>query len=160
MWTFVIAKDPPLSLWPVRMDMEVSTFLLDQMANLQHRDYSNWTALALASVTGHVDTVRILMERGAGTLLAVQSETSKGSRLVTPTMARASVGRTGPLFTNSKDDSADNCAHVLSLMILELSPSLHSVTLGFGTQMVVVFACISLDQVTFHGTHLMSEGMW
>ena len=122
------------------------------MANLQHCDDSNWTALALASVAGHVDTVRILMERGAGALLAFQSETSKGSRLVTPTLARAGVGRTGALFTNSKDDSAVNSAHVLSLIILELSSSLSFVTVGFGTEIVVVFACVSLDQVTFRRT--------
>jgi ankyrin repeat protein len=126
--------------------------LLDRGANLEHRDDSNWTALALASVAGHVDTVRILMERGAGALSASQSETSKGSRLVTPAIARAGVGRTGSLFTNSKDDSADNSAHVLSLMILELSSSLRSVTLGFGTQLVVVFTCILHYQATFRRT--------
>jgi ankyrin repeat protein len=83
--------------------------LLDRGANLEHRDNSNWTALALASVAGHADTVRILMERGAGEHLAVQWETSKGSRLVTPTMAGSGgLGGTGASSTNSKNDSADN----------------------------------------------------
>ena len=83
--------------------------LLDRGANLEHHDNSNWTALALASMAGHVDTVRILMERGAGIHLAVLWETSKGSRrIVTPTMARAGMGRTGASSTNSKDKSMMN----------------------------------------------------
>jgi hypothetical protein len=50
------------------------------------------------------------------------------------------------------DDSADNSAHILSLTKLELSSSLLSVTLAFEKQIIVVFACISLDQVTFRRT--------